>query len=80
MNLSKILFRIGAKYRNPSLWNHYSELKKTEKYSFEELKAYQDQYNKMAWIIDRLSIDEYHENNMPSDLVKQNVIEFLGRV
>lgn len=42
MNLSKILFRIGAKYRNPSLWNHYSKLKKTEKYSFEELKAYQE--------------------------------------
>ena len=45
-----------------------------------ELKAYQDQHNKMAWIIDRLSIDEYHENNMPSDLIKENVIEFLGRV
>ena len=45
-----------------------------------ELKAYQDQHNKMAWIIDRESIDQYHESHMPSDLVKQNVIEFLGRV
>ncbi|RRG24125.1 phenylacetate--CoA ligase family protein [Ancylomarina euxinus] len=42
MNLSKILFQIGAKYRNPSLWKHYSELKQTEKYSFEELQAYQE--------------------------------------
>tara|TARA_R110001583_G_scaffold8896_2_gene41967 strand:- start:14751 stop:16040 length:1290 start_codon:yes stop_codon:yes gene_type:complete len=41
LNLSKIIFQIGTKYRNPSLWQHYTELKQTEKYSLKELQSYQ---------------------------------------
>lgn len=42
-----------------------------------ELRAYQDDGNKMAWIIDKRSIDAYHESKMPSNVVKNNVVDFL---
>ena len=33
MSLHKFLFLAGAKWRNPSLWKHYSDLKLSEKWS-----------------------------------------------
>lgn len=39
---SKAIFQIGAKYRNPTLWKHYNDLKTTEKYSLDELKNIQE--------------------------------------
>lgn len=41
MNLYKYFFLIGARFRNPSLWNHYRDLKITEKWNPEQLKTLQ---------------------------------------
>ena len=37
------------------------------------LRAYQDEDNKMAWIIDRLSIDEYHDSHIPISQIKNKL-------
>lgn len=39
--LAKWIFNLGAKLRNPNLWNTYHELKKTEHYSINELETLQ---------------------------------------
>lgn len=43
------------------------------------IRGYQDNENKGAWIIDRYSIDEYHESRMPNTEIKNNVVAFLRR-
>ena len=42
MNLSKQIFLAGTRYRNPSLWNHYRDLKDSEKWDLGKLKQLQE--------------------------------------
>ncbi len=42
MNLRKQIFLFGARYRNPSLWQHYNDLKASEKWDYEKLKQLQE--------------------------------------
>ena len=43
------------------------------------LRGCQDVGNKGAWIIDRYSIDQYWDSQMPDQTVKENVVAFLSR-
>ncbi len=43
------------------------------------LRGCQDVGNKNAWIVDRFSIDEYWDSQMPEQTIKQNVLAFLER-
>ena len=41
MNLNKIIYKIGCRKRNPSLYNQYSALKESETWTREQLQRYQ---------------------------------------
>lgn len=39
--LQKIIYKLGVKWRNPSLLRQFESLKKSDKWSIEKLQAYQ---------------------------------------
>ncbi|MGZ2368725.1 hypothetical protein ACXR6G_02960 [Ancylomarina sp. YFZ004] len=75
LNLSKIIFQIGTKYRNPSLWQHYTELKQTEKYSLKELQAYQ--YSRLKNLLSFIGTNSpYYEKLFKSLSINPHAITF----
>jgi len=43
MNLHKFLFITGSRFRNPSLWKYYNQLKESESWSLDKLKSQQQE-------------------------------------
>ena len=66
MSLRKLIFLAGARLRNPSLWRHYHDLKKSETWDLASLKKLQEE--RLSALLEHVAISSPYYSKVFKEL------------